>query len=204
MVVAAVCALLGRTRERVPRAWIPVLTWGGLRGGLSMVLALTLPADFPQRGLLVTMTFGVVVLSILGQGLTIGPLLRRLGVVGHHSPRTDYARARAALVLAESALGEIERMTRSRRVPADVAADLRATYEARAHAAESAADALRLERGELREVEAQRAARHLLLVEKDRLIAARRTGEVSDEVYHALAADADARLVALDAAGDAP
>jgi CPA1 family monovalent cation:H+ antiporter len=47
-----------------------------------MVLVLAIPVDFPQRQLLVTMTFGVVLLSILIQGITAGPLLRALGLVG--------------------------------------------------------------------------------------------------------------------------
>ena len=58
---------------------LTVLTWGGLRGGLSVALALSLPATVP-RELLVGMTYVVVVFSIIGQGLTIGPLVRRLGL----------------------------------------------------------------------------------------------------------------------------
>ena len=52
---------------------LAVLTWGGLRGGLSVALALSLPPTVP-RELLVGITYVVVVFSILGQGLTIGPL----------------------------------------------------------------------------------------------------------------------------------
>lgn len=77
-VVFAVGGLLSRTRERLPLSWLTVMTWGGLRGALSMVLALALPFDFPNRDLLITLTFGVVVLSILVQGLTMQPLLKRL------------------------------------------------------------------------------------------------------------------------------
>ena len=58
---------------------VPVLTWGGLRGGLSVALALSLPASAP-RELLVGITYVIVVFSIIGQGLTIGPLVRWLGV----------------------------------------------------------------------------------------------------------------------------
>ncbi|ALW85754.1 sodium:proton antiporter [Hymenobacter sedentarius] len=58
---------------------IAVLTWGGLRGGLSVALALSLPQSMP-RELLVGITYVVVVFSIIGQGLTIGPLVRWLGV----------------------------------------------------------------------------------------------------------------------------
>jgi monovalent cation:H+ antiporter, CPA1 family len=79
-VVYGVGALLSRTRERIPANWLSVMTWGGLRGALSMVLALALPFDFPNRELLITLTFGVVLLSILVQGLTMQPLLRRVGL----------------------------------------------------------------------------------------------------------------------------
>lgn len=202
VVVAAVGLLLRRTRERVPRRWIPVFTWGGLRGGLSMVLALGLPADFPNRELLVTMTFGVVVLSILGQGLTMAPLLRRLGLVRAQAPLEAYARAGAAQRLAEGALGDVDALVRTRRVSPEVADALRAEYAARARDAEAAAAALRVEREDVREAEAHRARRYLLLREKAQLLDARRAGEVSDEVYGALATDVDARLVALEADAD--
>ena len=80
LVVYGVGGLLNRTRERIPSGWLAVMTWGGLRGALSMVLALALPFDFPNRDLLITLTFGVVLLSILVQGLTMQPLLRRVGL----------------------------------------------------------------------------------------------------------------------------
>jgi CPA1 family monovalent cation:H+ antiporter len=81
-VVFAVGGILSRSRERIPTSWLTVMTWGGLRGALSMVLALALPFDFPNRGLLITLTFGVVVLSILVQGLSMQLLLRRVGLAG--------------------------------------------------------------------------------------------------------------------------
>jgi CPA1 family monovalent cation:H+ antiporter len=52
-----------------------VLTWGGLRGGISVALALSLPTG-PQRDLVIALTYAVVVFSILGQGLTIGAVVR--------------------------------------------------------------------------------------------------------------------------------
>ena len=61
---------------------IGILTWGGLRGGISVALALSLPVDAPgestpRRDLILAATYVVVVFSILVQGLTFGPLTRR-------------------------------------------------------------------------------------------------------------------------------
>jgi len=53
-----------------------VLTWGGLRGGISVALALSMPAGAP-RGTMIALTYCVVVFSVLVQGLTIGRVVRR-------------------------------------------------------------------------------------------------------------------------------
>ncbi len=54
---------------------IKILTWGGLRGGISVALALSIPAS-PERDIIVPVTYVIVLLSILVQGLTIGKLVR--------------------------------------------------------------------------------------------------------------------------------
>jgi CPA1 family monovalent cation:H+ antiporter len=79
LVTYAIVGLMPR-REQLPRKWTGILAWSGLRGSLSMVLALSLPTAMPQRELIVDMTVGVVVLSILVQGVTVSPLLRRFGL----------------------------------------------------------------------------------------------------------------------------
>jgi monovalent cation:H+ antiporter, CPA1 family len=69
--------------DGLPASWAAVLSWGGLRGGLSMVLALSLPRDFGHRDLILHVTFGVVLLTLLVQGLTVKPLLRAVGLAGN-------------------------------------------------------------------------------------------------------------------------
>jgi Na+:H+ antiporter len=63
----------------LPKGSGHVLTWGGVRGGISVALALSLPHG-PERDTVVMLTYCVVVFSILVQGLTIAPLVRRLGL----------------------------------------------------------------------------------------------------------------------------
>ena len=62
----------------VPTGWLHVLFWGGLRGAVAVAMALSLPADFPERALLQQITFGVVLFTLLAQGLSIDWLVGRL------------------------------------------------------------------------------------------------------------------------------
>src|SRR5258708_9058359 len=66
--------------EKIPLRWQHVIVWGGLRGALALALALSLDSTFPERTRVLDLTFGVVVFSILVQGLTVKPLLRILGL----------------------------------------------------------------------------------------------------------------------------
>jgi monovalent cation:H+ antiporter, CPA1 family len=66
--------------EKIPLRWQHVIVWGGLRGALALALALSLNDAFPYRNQILDLTFGVVVFSILIQGLTMKPLLRVLGL----------------------------------------------------------------------------------------------------------------------------
>jgi CPA1 family monovalent cation:H+ antiporter len=81
-------AVLGE-RFRLPAGSPAVLTWGGLRGGISVALALSLP-DGALRDTLLTLTYCVVVFSILAQGLTIGRVVKRsLGRYGDRNKAPD-------------------------------------------------------------------------------------------------------------------
>ena len=56
---------------------VALMTWGGLRGGVSIALALSIPPDLAGREMVITMTYIVVMFSIIVQGITIGPLIKR-------------------------------------------------------------------------------------------------------------------------------
>jgi monovalent cation:H+ antiporter, CPA1 family len=76
-----VCAVFARSSLKVDMRHQHILFWGGLRGALALALALALPAELPQHDAIVTLTFAVVAFSVFAQGLTITPLLRRLGQI---------------------------------------------------------------------------------------------------------------------------
>lgn len=82
VVVALTRTLLQRSTEGISRAWAIVLGWGGLRGALSLVLALSLPPSIDHRDLIIVMVAGTVITSLVGQGLAMPALLRRLGISG--------------------------------------------------------------------------------------------------------------------------
>ncbi|GIP23613.1 sodium:proton antiporter [Paenibacillus sp. J22TS3] len=89
--LAILIVLVGRTlalytsvsmMKSFPRAWKSVLNWGGLKGSLSIALALSLPPGFEGRDSILVLTFSVVLFSLLVQGLTIKPLVLKLGLGG--------------------------------------------------------------------------------------------------------------------------
>jgi CPA1 family monovalent cation:H+ antiporter len=86
--VALPVALL-RVRYRFARGAVGILIWGGLRGGLPVAMALSIPAaasTAAARGVVLAMTYAVVVFSLLVQGLTIERLVRRSTRAGRATP----------------------------------------------------------------------------------------------------------------------
>lgn len=77
-VVYALGALLHRRQGNLPRSWHHVIWWGELRGAVPVALVLGLPTSLSGREQMVGIVFGVVLLSLVGQGLTMPSMLRRL------------------------------------------------------------------------------------------------------------------------------
>ncbi|MEO7218071.1 MAG: cation:proton antiporter [Gemmatimonadaceae bacterium] len=196
-VILGVTLLLQRTTERVPVAWGAALTWGGLRGALSMVLALALPPDFPERPLLVTMTFGVAIASILIQGISMPVVLRWLGLVDTDSSRLAYDVAQGRLQIAAAGVTEIERMRSAHAAAPDLLDSLKQRYVERESRAREQLKALHRERQSLSDEAATEAVGHLLMVEKSELNDRLRQGLMRHDAFSPLAADVDARLVHL-------
>ena len=61
----------------IPRPWLDVVFWSGLRGAVAVAMALALPTDIPQRALLQQIVFGVVLFTLLVQATTIARLVPR-------------------------------------------------------------------------------------------------------------------------------
>src|SRR5216683_519599 len=80
--------LSNRFSEKISFRWQPVIAWGGLRGALALALALSLPSTFLYREQILDLTFGVVIFSIVVQGLTIKPLLNLLKLPSDQNPIT--------------------------------------------------------------------------------------------------------------------
>ncbi len=76
--VYLIVPLSNRFAEKIPIRWQHLAVWGGLRGALALALALSLQSTFAYREQILNLTFGVVIFSILIQGLTIKPLVRIL------------------------------------------------------------------------------------------------------------------------------
>jgi CPA1 family monovalent cation:H+ antiporter len=75
------CLFFSRSSLRVSWKHQHVLFWGGLRGALALALALGLPPEVPMREEIIAVSFGVVAFSVFVQGLTVVPLLRRMGEI---------------------------------------------------------------------------------------------------------------------------
>lgn len=99
--------VIARRDPRLARRLVFVFGWAGLRGAVSLAAALALPSTFPERNLILLLTFGVIVVTLVGQGLTLPLVIRRVGWDGAEPDGDEPTFARAAAYRA--GLDEVER-----------------------------------------------------------------------------------------------
>jgi CPA1 family monovalent cation:H+ antiporter len=183
-------ALDRRPSQRARRVgWRPrmIAAWSGMRGAVSLAAALALPLDFPQRDLIVFLTFSVILFTLVIQGLTLPALINRLGVEEDDAEEREELAARRAAV--EAALERLEELAAEEWTRTDTAERMRGMFEyrrrrlaARDGDGESLEDRSRAYQAMVREViEAQRRA----------IVALRNAGEISNEVMHRLERELD-------------
>ena len=137
-VIYSLVPLANRFIQPIPLAWRHVMAWGGLRGSLSMVLILTIPADFPGRSTLVVVVFGVVACSLFIQGLTVGKLVDRLGLLSsNQEEREAFELARGASLAAQHALHELDELRAEGTITGPAGERLESWYRAKKERADA-------------------------------------------------------------------
>ncbi|MCL7455201.1 MAG: cation:proton antiporter, partial [Anaerolineae bacterium] len=189
--------LLGRTR-RFPVSWRHVLFWGGLRGAISLALALSLPATLSARAELQAMTFGVVLFTLLAQGTTIQFLLERLGLTERSPHWVDREMRLGRLFAAQAGLARLEQLHREGLLPDEMWFGLREGYREDRKEIVRELTGLFREHAELEGEMLFQARREALKAERGALWDALRRNYLSDRVYEELSTEVDYRLEALD------
>ncbi len=179
--------------EPISLRWQHVMAWGGLRGALSLALALSLPASFgDDRTLLRTMAFGVVLFTLLVQATTMRPLIRRLGIVMTTPEQVEYERRHARLTALRSAESHMERRFREGLLSAHTWETIRPKLEEQlALLAEAVRESLRRAPA-LEAEEMDTARREILRAQRSAFMGLQQDGVISTEVYENLAAEVDA------------
>ncbi|WP_319633192.1 cation:proton antiporter [Romeriopsis navalis] len=85
-----------------------ILWWGGLRGSVSIALALSIPAVLADREVIIATVFGVVLFTLLVQGLTTKPLLEKLGLVGNQAIQEEYSETLARQIALKRSMKHLE------------------------------------------------------------------------------------------------
>jgi len=194
-VVYGLSWVTARLSEPVSWRWRNILAWGGLRGALSLALALSLPVAFgPDRFLLRTMAFGVALFTLLVQATTMNALVRKLGIITINPAQVDYSQRHARLTALRSAEAHIERRYREGLVSAPVWEKLKPKLQEQiALLADAVRELLRVEPA-LESEELETTRREILRAQRSAYLGMRGDGVISEEIYENLSAEIDAAL----------
>ncbi len=195
-----------RTKDPYPQPRnVFLVSWAGMRGVVSLAAALALPrtlpdgSPFPERDLLIFLTFAVILATLVGQGLTLPLVIRRLGIAGEGGDVHEEAHAR--IYLAEAAVARIERLAQEWPTHLELVDALRAQYAHRsehlgAHGDEDGEPTDEAER-ELLEHRQIRLA--VIEAEREALLRLRESGGVTDDVFRRVERDLDLEELRMEA-----
>ena len=193
---------LGR-REHAPTLGYPlVVAWSGMRGAVSLAAALAIPlttdagAPFPQRDLIIFLTFCVILGTLVGQGLTLPAVIRAAGLEPDHREEREDAKAR--IKAADAALARLEELAVEDWVRDDTAERMRGLYGFRRNRFASRFDADSDGDIEERSQSYQRLRRELLEAERAAIVDLRRQGVINTDVERRLQRDLDLEDARLD------
>jgi Na+/H+ antiporter len=196
-VVYVIRAIDRREVQRARRAtWQVrlVISWAGMRGAVSLAAALAVPletdggAPFPERDLIIFLAFSVILVTLVGQGLTLGPLIKFLGVEDDGAEEHEEVDSRARI--AEAALIRLEELRAEEWVREDTVGRVRGMYEYRRQrfSARSGGDG---DTYEERTDAYRRLMYELYDAQREQLIEMRNALEISDEVRRRIERDLD-------------
>lgn len=189
-------------RATQPVAWRPVtlVAWNGMRGAVSLATALAIPvtieggAPFPHRDLVIFLVYATILATVLGQGLTLPGLIRRLGLAGAGVEREAAVEARARLAAVDAALDRLEELRDEPWAPEEPLDRLRRVFDVRrrglARAVEPGAGDEELAVHERGDVYA-RLHRELQDAQRERILELRNEGRINDEIMRRIERELD-------------
>lgn len=188
----------------IPLRWQHVLFLGNIKGSLSMALALSLPAIIPGRERLIALVFGTVLLSLIGQGLSLPWLVRQLKLSHFSEFRQQTEELQAQLMTSKAAQDELDSLLKAGVLPKSIYEEMRSTYQVKVAAAEKALRDLYNRREENFDTSDSNRSkfdairRRLLLAEKGALNEAIRKRIISDEIAQSRIRNIDRQLLQLE------
>jgi monovalent cation/hydrogen antiporter len=202
VVVAAYMPRMMRADGSPPWKGAVVLSWSGMRGAVSLAAALALPlttdadAAFPNRDLIVFLTFGVILGTLVIQGLTLPGLIRWLDLEDDGLAEKEEAKAR--IRAAEAALARLDELVDEDWVNPDTAERMRGLYGFRRDRFQSRFDPESDGAIEGQSLSYQRLRRELLEAERQELRRLRLEGRIDDDVVRRVQRDLDLENERLD------
>jgi Na+/H+ antiporter len=171
-----------------------VMAWSGMRGAVSLAVALALPlstADgpFPQRDLIIFLTFVVILVTLVLQGLSLPWVIRRTGVTDGGAEADEEVRAR--LLATKAALKQIDALADEEWTRDDTIERMRGQYEFRKRRLAARAGKIEDDGYEDRSQDYQQMVRSVLAAQRDALWNMRSDGEVSNETMTRLQRELD-------------